>query len=139
MTPERYNRINELFDAALDLPAPERPSFLADACPDNPSLLEQVSQLLATHERAANFLAPSDATPTAIGPYKIQRVLGEGGMGTVYLATQSEPIRRDVALKIIKPGMGSKAVIARFDSERRALALMDHPNIAQVLDAGATP
>ena len=139
MTPERYNRINELFDAALDLPAPERPSFLAAACPDNPSLLEQVSQLLATHERAANFLAPSDATPTAIGPYKIQRVLGEGGMGTVYLATQSEPIRRDVALKIIKPGMGSKAVIARFDSERRALALMDHPNIAQVLDAGATP
>ena len=139
MTPERYNRINELFDAALDLPAPERPSFLASACPDNPSLLEQVTQLLATHERAANFLAPSDTAPTAIGPYKIQRVLGEGGMGTVYLATQSEPIRRDVALKIIKPGMGSKAVIARFDSERRALALMDHPNIAQVLDAGATP
>ncbi len=139
MTPERYNRINELFDAALDLPAPERPAYLATACPDNPSLLHQVTQLLATHERAANFLVPFDAPPTAIGAYKIQRVLGEGGMGTVYLASQSEPIRRDVALKIIKPGMGSKAVIARFDSERRALALMDHPSIAQVLDAGATP
>lgn len=139
MTPERYNRINELFDAALDLPASDRPAYLASACPDNPSLLQQVNQLLATHERAANFLVPSDAPPTAIGPYKIQRVLGEGGMGTVYLATQTEPIRRDVALKIIKPGMGSKAVIARFDSERRALALMDHPSIAQVLDAGATP
>ncbi len=139
MTPERYNRINELFDAALDLPASDRPAYLSSACPDNPSLLQQVNQLLATHERAANFLVPSDAPPTAIGPYKIQRVLGEGGMGTVYLATQAEPIRRDVALKIIKPGMGSKAVIARFDSERRALALMDHPSIAQVLDAGATP
>lgn len=139
MTPERYHRVNELFDAALDLPAPERSAFLASACADNPSLFQQVTQLLATHERAANFLVPADATPAAIGPYKIQRVLGEGGMGTVYLATQSEPIRREVALKIIRPGMGSKAVIARFESERRALALMDHPNIAQVLDAGATP
>jgi non-specific serine/threonine protein kinase/serine/threonine-protein kinase len=139
MTPERYQRLNELFDAALDLPAPERAAYLATACPDNPSLLQQVSQLLATHERAANFLVPSDAPPAAIGPYKVDRVLGEGGMGTVYLATQTDPIRREVALKIIKPGMGSKAVIARFDSERRALALMDHPSIAQVLDAGTTP
>ncbi len=139
MTPERYNQINELFDAALDLPAPERPAYLASACAGNPSLLQQVTQLLATHERAAHFLAPSDVPPSTIGPYSIQRVLGEGGMGTVYLASQSEPIRREVALKIIKPGMGSKAVIARFESERRALALMDHPNIAQVLDAGATP
>jgi non-specific serine/threonine protein kinase/serine/threonine-protein kinase len=74
-----------------------------------------------------------------IGRYQLVRKIGEGGMGTVYLAQQTEPIRRDVALKIVKPGMDSKEVIARFETERQALALMDHPNIARVLDAGATP
>src|SRR4051812_9682190 len=73
-----------------------------------------------------------------IGPYKLLQEIGEGGFGVVYMAEQQEPVRRKVALKIIKPGMDSKEVIARFESERQALALMDHPNIARVLDAGAT-
>ena len=73
-----------------------------------------------------------------IGPYKLLRVIGEGGMGVVYMAEQSEPVKRRVALKVIKPGMDSKQVIARFEAERQALAMMDHPNIAKVLDAGTT-
>src|SRR5438067_1505898 len=73
-----------------------------------------------------------------IGPYKLLQQIGEGGFGVVYMAEQQEPVRRKVALKIIKPGMDTKEVIARFESERQALALMDHPNIARVLDAGAT-
>src|SRR5881275_2155986 len=81
----------------------------------------------------------SGVTPgVIIGPYRLVRQLGEGGMGVVYHAQQHQPIRRDVALKIIKPGMDSKQVIARFESERQALALMDHANIARVFDAGAT-
>ena len=75
---------------------------------------------------------------TAVGPYKLVRQLGEGGMGVVYHAQQFQPIRRDVALKVIRPGMDSKQVVARFESERQALAMMDHPNIARVFDAGAT-
>ena len=78
------------------------------------------------------------ATPQRIGPYQILEVLGEGGMGVVYLAEQKEPVRRRVALKLIKLGMDTKDVIARFESERQALALMSHPNVASVLDAGAT-
>ena len=73
-----------------------------------------------------------------IGPYRILEVLGEGGMGVVYSARQDEPVRRDVALKIIKPGMDTKEVVARFEAERQALAVMDHPNIARVFDGGAT-
>src|SRR5205823_845472 len=73
-----------------------------------------------------------------IGPYKLLQQIGEGGFGVVYMAEQQEPVRRKVALKIIKPGMDTKEVMARFESERQALALMDHPNIARVLDAGAT-
>ena len=78
------------------------------------------------------------AHPLRIGPYRIVTVLGEGGMGVVYLAEQEQPIRRRVALKVIKLGMDTREVIARFEAERQALALMDHPNIARVLDAGAT-
>src|SRR5262245_1753654 len=73
-----------------------------------------------------------------IGPYKLRQLLGEGGMGSVYLADQSDPVRREVALKIVKTGMDSKQVIARFEAERQALAIMDHPNIAKVFDGGAT-
>ncbi len=83
-------------------------------------------------------VGPKDALPTSIGPYRLVRLLGEGGMGSVYLAEQTEPIRRRVALKLIKLGMDTKQVIARFESERQALALMDHPNVATVLDAGMT-
>src|SRR5207245_694887 len=82
--------------------------------------------------------APSEAAGATIGPYRLVQVIGEGGMGTVYLAEQTAPVRRVVALKILKPGMDTGQVVARFEAERQALALMDHPNIAKVLDAGPT-
>src|SRR5206468_7923836 len=81
----------------------------------------------------------TDRAGTTIGPYKLIEEVGEGGMGTVYLARQTEPIRRLVAVKLVKPGMDSRQVLARFEAERQALALMDHPNIAKVFDAGTTP
>src|SRR5205823_4806241 len=80
----------------------------------------------------------AEAVGTLIGPYKLLEQIGEGGMGVVYVAEQIEPVRRRVALKIIKPGMDTKQVIARFEAERQALAMMDHPNIARVLDAATT-
>ena len=83
-------------------------------------------------------VAITERPGTLIGPYKLLQEIGEGGFGVVYMAEQVEPVRRKVALKIIKPGMDTKQVIARFEAERQALALMDHPNIAKVLDAGAT-
>ncbi len=79
---------------------------------------------------------PIEQPGTQIGPYKLLQVIGEGGMGVVYMASQREPVERTVALKIIKPGMDTRQVIARFEAERQALALMDHPNIARVLDGG---
>src|SRR5207342_200787 len=87
---------------------------------------------------ATEDLSPSESLGTIIGPYKLLEQIGEGGMGVVYMADQQSPVRRRVALKIIKPGMDTRQVIARFEAERQALALMDHPNIARVLDAGAT-
>ncbi|MBY0504804.1 MAG: serine/threonine-protein kinase [Bryobacteraceae bacterium] len=156
-SPERHQRIGELFDAALGQPAPSRATFLRAACGDDLELLTAVQRLLENDLETDTFLdpilarkdviaalsepgpgAPSPAPPATIGSYHLERPLGEGGMGTVYLATQTHPIRRQVALKVIKPGMDSKQVIARFESERRALALMSHPNVAQVFDAGAT-
>jgi serine/threonine protein kinase len=88
---------------------------------------------------AAPSGAPAAAVPGVIGPYHLLQALGEGGMGLVYLAEQREPIVRRVALKLIKPGMATREVLARFEAERQALALMDHPNIARVLDAGLGP
>ena len=82
--------------------------------------------------------SPAERPGTRIGPYKLLQQIGEGGMGVVYMAEQQEPVRRKVALKIIKPGMDTKQVIARFEAERQALAMMDHQNIARVLDAGTT-
>jgi serine/threonine-protein kinase len=87
----------------------------------------------------SGFNFDESSPDTVIGPYKLIRQLGEGGMGVVYLAQQTQPIRRDVALKVIKPGMDTKQVIARFETERQALAVMDHPNIAHVFEAGTTP
>src|SRR5205814_550333 len=98
------------------------------------SFLERPAVVLETVDQPAALEAPG----TRIGPYKLLEVIGEGGMGVVYLAAQTEPVRREVALKVIKPGMDSAQVIARFEAERQALALMDHPNIAKVLDAAAT-
>lgn len=154
MTPERYQRIGDLFDAALQRPDSERAAYLAAACTGDSELRQAVERLLANHFESDTFLAPPSESltevvsvsrgayyhnaPSVIGPYSIRKQLGEGGMGAVYLAEQTEPIQREVALKLIRPGMGSKSAVARFESERRTLALMDHPNIAQVLDAGTT-
>ena len=149
-----------LFIDALAIPDPaERAAFLDRACAGDPALRARLDRLLAHHAQAGSFLdqpaaldptgaPPEESTaglPTArpaggaIGPYKLVEVIGEGGMGTVWLAQQTDPVKRLVALKVIKAGMDSKQVVARFEAERQALALMDHPNIARVLDGGVTP
>jgi serine/threonine protein kinase len=145
------NPEQSIFLAALELPTPaERAAYLKGACGADPALLANVQELLAAHENGDGFLdhPPPNATVdeqpvterpgTAIGPYKLKEQIGEGGMGLVFVAEQQEPVRRKVALKIIKPGMDSKQVIARFEAERQALAMMDHQNIARVFDAGTT-
>jgi serine/threonine protein kinase len=148
-----------VFTAALAIGSPaERAAYLDRACAGNPTLRAEVDALLAAHA-ASNALdrPPRDLDRTGayqpplhdsrltegpgarIGPYKLLQEIGEGGMGTVFMAEQEEPVRRKVALKIIKPGMDSKQVVARFEAERQALSMMDHPNIARVLNAGTTP
>ena len=139
-----------IFAEALEKRSPEeRAAFLDGACGPDAALRARVENLLKSHEHSGSFLrkplaATVDEPPlterpgTVIGPYKLLQQIGEGGMGTVFMAEQTEPVRRMVALKIIKPGMDSKQVIARFEAERQALALMDHPNIAKVFDAGTT-
>ncbi|MFC1765896.1 protein kinase [Planctomycetota bacterium] len=140
-----------IFKAALRITSPtERAVYLKKACRHDIDLLARVEALLTSHAEAGNFLeAPvgdSGATlnkvvddpGTKIGRYELLERIGEGGMGLVYLAEQKEPVKRRVALKIIKPGMDSKEVITRFEAERQVLALLDHPNIAHVFDAGTT-
>jgi serine/threonine protein kinase/Tol biopolymer transport system component len=145
--------IEAIYHGALEKEAGrERAAYLDSACGNNAALREHIEALLKANEDAGNFLdtppadvgaalddAPLTERPgTVIGRYKLLEKIGEGGMAVVYMAEQQEPIRRKVALKIIKLGMDTKSVIARFEAERQALALMDHPNIAKVLDAGAT-
>ncbi len=142
-----------IFNAALAFSAAERAAYLAGACRDNLPLRQRVEALLRAHEAPPGFLpeqpaaAPrptmlvtpiQEAAGTVIGRYKLLQQIGEGGCGVVYMAEQQEPVRRRVALKVIKLGMDTKQVIARFEAERQALALMDHTNIAKVFDAGAT-
>ena len=132
----------DLFAAALALPAAERDRYLKRACGTDGGLLERLTHLLDVFRDAATFIidspvADGDVTDR-IGPYRLLKELGEGGCGVAYLAEQTAPVRREVALKVIKPGMDTKAVIARFEAERQALALLDHPNIAKVFDAGTT-
>jgi hypothetical protein len=146
--------VRRLFLEALELePGPARQDFLAKACGGDAELQAKVTALLESH-LPDNFLeAPAEAALGAaalrtsevlerpgdfIGRYKLLEKIGEGGMGVVYMAEQEQPVRRRVALKIIKLGMDTKAVVARFEAERQALALMDHANIARVFDAGAT-
>jgi eukaryotic-like serine/threonine-protein kinase len=139
-----------LFQAALEKSSPaERAAFLDRVCRDNPELRARLEVLLEGCFRAEGFLADPAAGQTVllpvnekpgdrIGRYKLLQKIGEGGCGLVYVAEQEQPVRRRVALKVIKLGMDTHQVIARFEAERQALALMDHPNIAKVLDAGAT-
>ncbi len=157
-------KLQALFEAALEITdAAQRESFLDQSCAGDAQLREQIGQLLHAHAKAdrlfsrgvtdfvsstvdsltASALASgaptgAEAIGSRVGRYKILQLLGEGGCGLVYLAEQEEPVRRRVALKILKLGMDTKSVIARFEAERQALALMDHPYIAKVLDAGAT-
>jgi WD40 repeat protein/serine/threonine protein kinase len=144
--------VKAIFNEALDRPnGRDREVFLDRACQGDAEMRARVETLLRAHEQADGFLespAPALSAPdgpssaevpgTAIGLYKLLEQIGEGGMGIVYLAEQTQPVRRRVALKLIKPGMDTRQVIARFEAERQALALMDHPNIARVFDAGAT-
>jgi serine/threonine protein kinase/Tfp pilus assembly protein PilF len=144
-----YERIADLITEAMRLPPDNRTNFIATSCPDEPSRAEALG-LLAALERAGGFMgrptagdtgrpAPHGEAPgTAVGRYVLLEEIGEGGFGRVFLAEQREPVVRRVALKIIKLGMDTRQVIARFEAERQALALMDHPNIARVLDGGAT-
>jgi eukaryotic-like serine/threonine-protein kinase len=138
------NQLEAIFDAALQKETEiERAAFLEGACGPNHALRDRVETLLRAHAAAGRFLSPEivgdEETPgSVIGRYKLLQRIGEGGFGVVYMAEQLEPVRRKVALKIIKLGMDTRQVVARFESERQALALMDHPHIARVFDAGAT-
>jgi tetratricopeptide (TPR) repeat protein len=150
-----------IFLHAIGLPSPvDRAAYLDEVCRDNPALRKELDALLAAHERLDGGLSPTTAhgraSDSAVeraralpegaaceevgavvsGRYKLLEQIGEGGMGSVWMAQQTEPVKRLVALKVIKPGMDSKQVLARFEAERQALALMEHPNIARVLDAG---
>jgi serine/threonine protein kinase len=144
-----------ILNTALELPAERRAAYLDQTCAGDSGLRQRVEALLKAHEEAGGFMEtqPADhnlrktilvTVPLTekpgdkIGRYKLLQQIGEGGCGVVYMAEQEEPVRRRVALKVIKLGMDTKSVIARFEAERQALALMDHPNIAKVLDAGAT-
>ena len=157
MTPERWQRICDVFHESRRCDPQDRDTLLHEACGEDTELRAEVERLLADDAGASRdgFLdLPTDSVKPIdsavsdgpileqsgdrVGPYKILQALGEGGMGVVFLAEQDHPVRRRVALKLIKPGMDSRQVIARFAAERQALALMDHPNIARVLDAGAT-
>jgi eukaryotic-like serine/threonine-protein kinase len=154
MANDRTRRIEDIYHQALEKGTEqERSAYLEAACADDAELRVAVEGLLQAHEKAGDFLNTpifdndtrcydgpllGPGPGSAIGPYKLLVKIGEGGMAVVYKAEQTKPIRRQVALKIIKVGMDTKQVIARFEAERQALALMDHPHIAQVLDAGAT-
>ena len=151
--------LRAIFNEALEIEdAKQRGEYLAQACGADTTLRQSVEELIAANEGAGRFLGGAGDTGTLskapgatvhlaaisekaggkIGRYKLLQQIGEGGCGVVYMAEQDEPVRRRVALKVIKLGMDTKQVIARFEAERQALALMDHPNIAKVLDAGAT-
>ncbi len=144
-------RLGDVFSLALAESSPgARAALIERECQGDPELRDRVEALLAAHDGGGSLLALPQAkatTPfetiterpgTVIGPYKLLQQIGEGGMGVVFMAEQTKPLQRMVALKIIKPGMDTRQVIARFESERQALAMMDHPNIAKVLDAGTT-
>jgi serine/threonine protein kinase len=151
-----------IFLHAIGLPSPaDRAAYLDEVCRDNPTLRAELDALLAAHDRLGSGPPPTGPEPACVDPaeskatescpqstetvgavlagrYKLLEQIGEGGMGTVWLAQQTEPVKRLVAVKLLKAGLDSKQVLARFEAERQALALMDHPNIAKVLDAGTT-
>jgi hypothetical protein len=147
--PAALRRAREIFENALDRESKvQQELYIRHECGGDGVLLGQVQALMEAHEAGESFLPgqPARASNLAevaeqpgqnVGRYKLIQKLGEGGCGVVYMAEQEEPMRRKVALKVIKLGMDTQQVVARFEAERQALALMDHPNIAKVLDAGA--
>ena len=152
---QEFQTIRSIFDEAVEMPdSTGRQAFLERVCAGSLRIKTEVEELLLAHDRAGEFKVfqgqSSSAEPTLelweerwegkrFGPYTLLEKLGEGGVGMVYLAEQREPVRRRVALKLIKPGMDSRSVLARFELERKVLERMDHPSIARVLDAGMTP
>jgi serine/threonine protein kinase/Flp pilus assembly protein TadD len=142
----------DLFEAALDLPPENRGAYLDGVCAGDVGLRHRLEGLLSKHGRAGNFLEPpalsalatvdesvvGERPGTRIGAYKLLEQIGEGAFGVVFLAGQEQPVHRKVALKVLKPSMDTRQVVARFEAERQALALMDHPNIARVFDGGTT-
>jgi len=151
---QTHQREEAIFDAAMELPPEQRAAHLDHACGGDAALRQRIESLLKAGDSSCGFLdsptdpvavEPTNVLPSSfekagdrIGRYKLLQQIGEGGCGVVYMAEQEEPVSRRVALKVIKLGLDTKSVIARFEAERQALALMDHPNIARVLDAGAT-
>ena len=151
MDPERWQKVKELFDAVLELSPEERAQSLAAACAGDSDLQREVEQLIAAHEEAgtfldrpavedaADFLAADDSLGRRIGPYRIVRLLGRGGMGSVFLGVRDDDqFQKCVAIKLVKRGMDSEEVVRRFRGERQILASLDHPNIARLLDGGVT-
>ena len=156
MTPERWQKVKDVFDEAVQRGPASRLQYIRERCGDDDELRREVESLLASDLPTGSLLdnaltetgsgLPASYDPSVVlppqydsfGPYVPVRVLGEGGMGTVYFAQQQRPIRREVALKVVKLGMDSRQVLERFEIERQALALMDHPNVARVLDAGTS-
>src|SRR5262245_11058082 len=146
------DEVARIFDAAVELEAPaERAAFLDAACAGESGLRAEVEQLLRHDAAAGSFLdrsgppglgaevegpAGAERPGAVIGPYRLLEEIGAGGFGVVFLAEQTQPVRRQLALKVLKPGMDTRQVVARFEAERQALALMDHPHIAKVLDGG---
>jgi serine/threonine protein kinase len=147
MTPERFRQIRNLFEAILERPPDARGAFLVEACAGDTDLQAEVEKLLAAHQQDTNLLAGPAVPPEnpqrlegrRVGPYEILREIGQGGMGTVYLAARADrAFRKQVALKIVRPEAGSQEVLRRFQQEREILATLDHPNIARLLDGGST-
>ena len=153
MESERWRRVQELFAAAAEVPAAERDAFLTERTGDNDELRREVESLLAADSASDEFLeqpalpgrisqiladGPPDEVEGRIGPYRLLRKLGEGGMSRVYLAVRDDGLQRLVALKVIRRGLKSEDLLHRFRTERQILAGLDHPNIAKLLDGGST-
>ncbi|MBL8739182.1 MAG: serine/threonine protein kinase [Planctomycetes bacterium] len=155
MQDRHHERLRTLFAQCVDLPADARSAFLAEACAGDDALRRRLQAMLAGADDVRFLSEPTGQLPAAvsaaaeqadvaegpgsrIGPYKLLQQIGEGGFGVVFLAEQTEPVQRRVALKVLKLGMDTRQVVARFEQERQALAMMEHPNIARALDAGAT-
>src|SRR6266576_3194108 len=154
MTAERWEQIKDVFEAALEREGSGRGAFLDEVCSGDPSLRAELSELIASHERAGSFMGAPAFEPAMellsedpldsmvgyrIGAYQIIREIGRGGMGAVYLAARvDEAYRKQVAIKVVKRGMDSEAIVRGFRRERQILASLDHPNIARLLDGGTT-